>query len=71
MLLNPAVTASELPEERRHLLGEIPLTEKKFSTRYQRKYIAWVDFGKPDTQQAVSAPVRIPVLDDFFWSVES
>ena len=66
MLLNPQV---EL-QERKSLLFAMPLTEMKFSTRLQRKYVSWVDFGKPDTQQHHHAgdPAKIRILDDFFWS---
>jgi len=67
MMLNEALT----PTEKRFLLGEVQLTEQKFSTRFQRKYVSWIDFGKPDTKQIAEEPVEITAVDDFFWSVSS
>lgn len=67
MVLNPSLT----PTDKRFLLSSLQLTEQKFTTRFQHKYISWIEFGKPDTRQISEDPVEIAMIDDFFWSVES
>mmetsp|Transcript_42828 Transcript_42828/g.56599 ORF Transcript_42828/g.56599 Transcript_42828/m.56599 type:complete len:117 (+) Transcript_42828:654-1004(+) len=67
MILNPGLT----PEEKKFLLAEMPLTEPSFSTRFQRRYVSWIDFGKPDANQLIEESVSIKMNDDFFWSANS
>jgi len=68
MLLNPKYNERGFLL-RQFILDQIPLTEKKFSTRFQRRYISWIDFGKPDDRQHKEEAVEIQALNDYFWSL--
>ena len=64
MILNPILT----PLGKKYLLSDLPVTRPTFSTRLQRRYISWIDFGKPDSKQHEEEQVKINMIDDFFWS---
>lgn len=46
-------------------------TGSTFSTRFQSKFISWIDYGQPDPTQRDDVPAKINLQPDFFWSTTS
>ena len=53
------------------MLDKLNLTDKFFSTRFNKGLYSWIDFGKPDSSQIAYEPVEIKVFDDYFWSSQN
>ena len=53
------------------MLDKLNLTDKFFSTRFNKGLYSWIDFGKPDQSQIADEPVEIKVFDDYFWSSQN
>ena len=57
--------------DKENFLTKLDLPLKMFSTRLQKYYVSWIDFGAPDPRDVTSKPVKLTVLDDYFWSLSN
>ena len=45
---------AHLTEDQGFFLTSLNLAQKKFSTRLQKYYVSWIDFGAPDPRDVTS-----------------